>query len=189
MSIPVREPENNEIHVHPEGVFNARCLDVTDLVVQSDNYGNNKRKVLLSFITTEEHPTFEGPFRIHRKYTASLHPQASLRKDLESWRGQAFSEEELNGFDLERLLDVPATITIQHAQVGDNVYDNIAHITRGSDEKAPEIPDDYVRIKHREETGQVRPGGSSSPANTSRQKGHMYDDESGEFVPDDNLPF
>ena len=38
------------------------------------------------------------PFLVRRRYTASLHEKSALRKDLESWRGRAFTNVELDGF-------------------------------------------------------------------------------------------
>ena len=42
-------------------------------------------------------------FDVARVYTLCLHERAALRKDLESWRGRKFTEQELDGFDLEKL--------------------------------------------------------------------------------------
>ena len=36
----------------------------------------------------------------------------NLRKDLEAWRGKAFTSEELNGFDLVNILNVPCQMQI-----------------------------------------------------------------------------
>ena len=38
-------------------------------------------------------------FSASKKYTASLNENATLFKDLKSWRGKPFSEEDLNGFE------------------------------------------------------------------------------------------
>ncbi len=68
---------------------------------------------------------------IYKRYTLSLHENASLRKDLENWRGKKFTEEELQGFDLEKLLGVNALITVVHSQGADGkTYSNIAAVSK-----------------------------------------------------------
>jgi hypothetical protein len=52
------------------------------------------------------------PFMLSKSYTLSLHEKASLRKDLESWRGKAFTEAELTGFDLEKLITVNCLLNV-----------------------------------------------------------------------------
>jgi hypothetical protein len=44
----------------------------------------------------------------------SLNEQANLRSILEGWRGKAFSEEELAGFDIAALLGKPCLVDIEH---------------------------------------------------------------------------
>ena len=57
------------------------------------------------------------------RYTLSLHENAALRRDLQSWRGRAFTETELAGFDLKTVLGVPCMITLVHSP--DGKYANI----------------------------------------------------------------
>ena len=56
------------------------------------------------------------PFLISRRYSLSLHEKSSLRRDLESWRGRAFTQEELRGFDLEVLIGVGCLVSVVHEQ-------------------------------------------------------------------------
>ena len=60
----------------------------------------------------------------------SLSEKANLRKDLESWRGKAFTAEELKGFDIEKLIGVNAMASIIHNQSGDRTYANISSISK-----------------------------------------------------------
>lgn len=86
------------------------------------------------------------PFTVRKRYTLSLHEKAALRKDLESWRGRAFTEQELQGFDLENLLKVPALLNIIHNQKDGSTFANVASIMRlPKTMQAPEITD-YVRV-------------------------------------------
>ncbi len=54
------------------------------------------------------------PFGVFKTYTASLFEAAALRKDLESWRGKSFSEQELKGFDITNLIGCTARIEVGH---------------------------------------------------------------------------
>jgi hypothetical protein len=52
------------------------------------------------------------PFMVSKFYTLSLNEKASLRKDLQSWRGKPFTEEELKGFDVEKLIGANCLLNI-----------------------------------------------------------------------------
>ena len=57
------------------------------------------------------------PFSVRKIYTWSMHEKAALRKDLESWRGLAFSDRDFDGpgaFNTKKLLGAPCTITVSH---------------------------------------------------------------------------
>ena len=56
------------------------------------------------------------PFVVSKTYTASLFEMAALRKDLQSWRGMSFTEEELKGFDITKLLGCTARIEVGHTK-------------------------------------------------------------------------
>ena len=149
--------------LHPEGGFLAALVDVVDLGLEQTGYGL-KPKVRLVFET--EHMvqvdvpdgrggmvTVERPAIISRKFTASLHDQAPLRAFLTSWRGRAFSAQELRDFDLDALIGAPAYLTIVHQSARDGsgkTYDNIegaAKLPRGT---PPLVPSGaYVRVKDR----------------------------------------
>jgi len=49
-------------------------------------------------------------FSASKKYTASLNENAALFKDLKSWRGKPFSEQDLSGFELPKVLGVTAEL-------------------------------------------------------------------------------
>ena len=56
------------------------------------------------------------PFAVSGTYTASLFEQAKLHQHLVSWRGKAFTEEELQGFDMSKLLGCTARIEVAHTK-------------------------------------------------------------------------
>ena len=49
-----------------------------------------------------------------RRYRLSLHEKSNLRPMLEAWRGRKFNEEELTGFDLEKLVGVNCQVQVIH---------------------------------------------------------------------------
>src|SRR5215469_5879253 len=93
----------------PEGSFIAICYRIVDLGTQEvvfQGHAKYTRQLLLSWELPEELMSDGRPFTISKKYTYSSHPKASLRKDLESWRGKRFSDDEIEGFDIGNLIGV-----------------------------------------------------------------------------------
>jgi hypothetical protein len=69
------------------------------------------------------------PMTISKNYTRSLAERATLRLDLESWRGKKFTEDERKfGFKLENILDKWCMISIVQSTKGDSTYSNIDNL-------------------------------------------------------------
>ena len=132
----------------PAGLHQAACCDVVDLGNVESVYGV-KHKVSLVFQVAE--PMEDGrPFLVQRRYTLSLDQKASLRKDLESWRGRPFTADELKGFDLEKLVGVNCQLNIQHDDNNGTTYANITAIVPLGRGMAKITPAGYIRKKDRE---------------------------------------
>lgn len=72
----------------------------------------------------------EQPMSISKDYNLTLGKDANLRKDLESWRGQGFTPDELLGFDVETIVGAPCLINIIHiTSKAGNKYAKIASVT------------------------------------------------------------
>jgi hypothetical protein len=56
----------------------------------------------------------QEPFVVSKTYTLSMHEKSNLRKDLESWRGKGYTEEEARRFDVTKLLGKPCILNIIH---------------------------------------------------------------------------
>jgi hypothetical protein len=122
----------------PAGTYTAICYAVVDLGTHHmEAYNKDARKVLIMWeipdVTIEverEGRAVEMPRAISKRYTMSLHKKASLRADLQAWRGRAFTEEELAGFDLKAILGAPCLLGIVHEQRrdGQGVYATISSI-------------------------------------------------------------
>ena len=117
----------------PEGVHIGVCYSIMDLGTQhSEVYGKDSRKVLIAFELADERIEYEKdgkkvnlPRAISKQYTLSLHKKASLRQHLEAWRGQAFTDEELQGFDLKCLIGLACQVSVTHTSKEGNTYANI----------------------------------------------------------------
>jgi len=144
----------------PEGLFSAVCCDVEDLgEVDSGGYGK-KWKVKIYWQIEEVNPETEKPFVVSQRYTASLHEKANLRKALEAWRGKKFSTEELEGFDIEKLIGANCQVQIQHNIAGEGeVYANVTAVVPASKNGVKmRVSQDYVRRRDREERKAIESG-------------------------------
>jgi len=126
--------EKKEFKVAPVGSHLARLYRIIDLGTQKSEYmGQVKmlRKVKFFWELHGDDLLIEGkPLIQTRNYTLSLGDKASLRKDLESWRGRSFSDDELRGFDLRNLLDKWCMVTVQHRTANNgNTYADAVAVT------------------------------------------------------------
>lgn len=123
----------------PPGMHLARCYRIIDLGTQSSVYlgkSKNLHKVMLQFEVHGEDEagaailTEKGePMSISKNFTMSLGEMATLRKDLQTWRGREFTSSELEGFELFAVLGVWAMISvIKSAGADGKDYTNIAAI-------------------------------------------------------------
>ena len=88
----------------PPGLHQAVCVDVVDLGIVEGKFGA-KSKLRIVWQTKAKNKDGER-FQVRATYTQSLMEGSNLRRDLESWRGRAFTHEEVKGFDVEKLLGV-----------------------------------------------------------------------------------
>jgi len=123
----------------PEGTHLAICNMVVDLGFQETTYMGEtkvKHQVYLRWElpherlewTDKEGAQHEGPMSIGKTYTLSLSEKANLRKDLETWRAKAFTDKELEGFDLFVLLGIGCQVTVVHAHKDGKTYANVRGI-------------------------------------------------------------
>lgn len=144
MPIIAKRPESKWTPC-PEGLHQAVCIDVVDLGMQKGQWGE-KHKIQIRWQTDLQHDDTGRRFQLRKMYTLSLHEKAALRKDLETWRGRKFSEDELDGFDLEKLLGANCQLQVIHNITDDGrTYDNIQAIVPHNN-KLPKIAaQDYTR--------------------------------------------
>lgn len=121
----VSDSGGKEFEQAPAGTHVARCVRLIDLGTQFGEYQGkptSARKIVVQWelpnaLMTEGE--FAGkPFLVGKWYTASIGEKANLRKDLVNWRGREFTEEELKGFDVKKLLGVACMLSLTPNEKG-----------------------------------------------------------------------
>ena len=123
--------ENNDKprELHPAGMTQGVCIGVYDIGLQATNFqGVEKvqRKVIFLWETTKK-DSGGSPFIMAKKYTASMFDKANLRKDLESWNGKKYTDEQAKKVDIELFNGKNGLLNIVHSD--DEKYANVAGIT------------------------------------------------------------
>jgi hypothetical protein len=122
MSIIAEKPAGNDfIQVEP-GTYVARCYSMIEIgTVKSEYLGKEKiqKKVNITWeLPTETAIFHEGkgpePFVVSKTYTLSMFDKANLRKDLESWRGKKYEDDEAEKVDITKLLGQPCLLSVIH---------------------------------------------------------------------------
>ena len=136
--------ENSErIPPMPEGMYEAVCTMLIDMGIQSNpRFGTSSRKLRIVW----ELPGYtvkigdqEYPRQLSKEFTNSLSDKSNLRKALQSWRGKAFTAQELKGFDLRKILGVGAVLQVMHKTGENGEYANIETIIPLVGKKAPPV--------------------------------------------------
>lgn len=122
----------------PAGSHVARCIQILEIGTLTETIMGEVKtlhKVRITWELPLETKVFdptkgEQPFIVSKEYTLSMHEKSRLRKDLTSWRGKSFSDQEASGFDITALLGVPCLLNVIH-QTSKNggVYANVAGIS------------------------------------------------------------
>lgn len=132
MPLTAKKPEGGNFPIMEEGVKLAICYGLFDIGTQySKKWDKDTRQVIIVWEIPEERIEINNedkPRAISNKYNLSLHEKAQLRKHLEAWRGKAFTEDELKGFDLKNILGKACQIQIIHNVQDGKTYANISAI-------------------------------------------------------------
>lgn len=124
----------------PADNYIARCYKMIEIgTVEEVILGEKKilHKVRIGWELPTEMRVFdkekgEQPLVIDKEYTLSMNEKANLRKDLKSWRGKDFTEDEARSFDITKLIGAPCMLNIIHKpskKDPSKVYEEIAGIT------------------------------------------------------------
>lgn len=116
------------------GMYPATCIHVVELGTHDNTHpqakpGTKKKDLLLVFETEELMPeNDEGkqlPYVLSLRCTNSLGERATLRKHLESWRGKAFTDDELINFSVDKVLGKPCILNVTKEEKKGKTYNNI----------------------------------------------------------------
>jgi len=124
----------------PAGNYIARCYSMIEVGTVTEFVMGKQtilKKVRIGWELPTELKVFredkgEQPLAISKEYTLSMHEKSNLRKDLKSWRGKDFTEDEAKCFDITKLVGAACMLNIIHRpKVSDpsSFYEQIAGIT------------------------------------------------------------
>lgn len=129
----------------PAGSYIARCYKMHDVGTQPgynvDDSPSRKVYIHWELLEDEDGEAIRmkdgQPFSVQKQYTLSIHPKSNLRKDIDTWRGIPFKDEEAEAFDITQLLDKYCRIQVVHKDgTNGKVYANVASV--GFTKKKPE---------------------------------------------------
>lgn len=135
----------------PIGLQNAVCCGVHDLGMLPGFNNELQHKCVIIFETeaVRQAGDWAGKrFIVTKTYNATLNEKATLSKDLESWRGKAFTAEERAGFDTEVLIGKPCSLnliekTTKAGKVMVVIGGILPHL-KNNEVLTPENPADYL---------------------------------------------
>jgi hypothetical protein len=117
------EKEFESIPLPEAGTVQAVCCGVWDLGMQESTYNGEtklRHKIVIAWELAQliDVPTSEYhgmPYMLSKTYTLSLYENAALKKDLESWRGKAYTKDEIvNGVNVEKLYGINCLLGVTH---------------------------------------------------------------------------
>ena len=114
MSLKIRKKSGPSVPPMEAGTYPAICIGVVDLGEQySERFKKYGDKLLIIWEIPSQTIQIDGedkPRWLSKDFAASLHEKSGLHKVLVSWRGKAFTEQELtedeNGFTQFSILDM-----------------------------------------------------------------------------------
>ena len=122
MPIYAEKKDSNDFQQVEPGTYVARCYSMIEIGTIETEFNGEKKKAHKVNITWElptEQAIFHKengpePFVVSKTYTLSMHEKSTLRKDLESWRGKGYTEEEAKRFDITKLLGQSCILSVIH---------------------------------------------------------------------------
>lgn len=120
------------------GTYMAICVGVYDLGEQQTEFQGKTRysnQMMFTFELSGVTIEVDGerkPRQLSRRFNVSTSKKSNLRRFLTSWRGKAFTDEEIRAFDTDTLLGRTAMLQIVHDESGEYAnIDGVMQIPRG----------------------------------------------------------
>jgi hypothetical protein len=130
--MPINVSNKTKSDPVPAGTHHAVCYGIIAVGTQPSEKFTPRQKIVVCFEIPSERITIKDqdlPRGISKRYTLSLNEKSSLRKDLQSWRGKPFTQEELNGFDVSKVIGSNCLISVLHSDRAGSVYADISGIS------------------------------------------------------------
>ena len=138
MTMPIiAKADSDNFEKAPTGTVQAVCTFIHDIGHQPGEYQgrpNVRHQIIVSWELSEKMTQGEyagKPFMVSKYYTLSLSEKSNLRKDLENWRGKAFTAEELAGFDVEAIKNANCLLSITETENGKRKVSGVAALPKG----------------------------------------------------------
>lgn len=127
----------------PQGKHNAICTGVVFTGTLKSINGFYKKVTILWEIFLDDGRKRE----YSRQYTYSYHEGSILRQHLESWRGRAFTKDELDKFQIRNIIGVPCRLEITKNSKMLKQIDNVLPFPKGEVVPVSEIKPIYFDIE------------------------------------------
>ena len=175
----VKQPDE-KFPTAPEGTFVGVCVDEVALgKIKSSFNGEERERDMVRLVWQIEETNEEGkPHIVKQDYTASLDEKAKLKKHLQSWRGRAFTQAELMGFDLETVVGAGCLLNIVHATGRrGGTFANVEGVMKLPKNMEPIKPRDYIRVKDRAVAALPPPRAPKPPQEQAPPEWGISDDD------------
>jgi len=147
MALIAKESGGKEFEPVPVGTHRAICYKLVDAGTREEKFKEEEPKkrhtVFIFWELPDLRTSKDQPFSIFREYTMSLNENSALHKDLKSWRGKSFSEEEMKAFDLTNILGVSCDLEVEHT-IGGRAKVTSVFKPDGGAKKSPTANDPVV---------------------------------------------
>lgn len=185
---------------HSEGQYVGQCVDTINLGEKVQDFPGTKPYLAptcaLVFRTGEINEDTGEFIDIAKEYTVSMGAKANLRKDLEQWRGKAYTPEQIEaGVPLDKLTGNHALLTVSHRTSGKGrTYANITAIVGIPAQMKAAVTkyNDYTRAEYWETRKKeyAEAAAKFRAENAPKQKAADFDDFPAALNDtDDDLPF
>ncbi len=131
------KPTEGDFTPPPAGTHPALCYRVIDLGTQVTSFQGDtslKHQILLGWELKSDETIMEDgrPMTFHKRYTWSMHEKASLRRDLEAWRGAKFQDKDFGpgGWHIKNILSKGCLLNLVHEDKGERTYANLSSIMK-----------------------------------------------------------
>lgn len=151
-------PESDTFTPAPKGLHLAVCCDFVDCGMVEKNFNGHVEQVhcvQYRYQSAKINPENGKPWLIFSsRMRLSSNERSSLRKLLESWRGEPFTNASIKDFEFEDMIGVMAQINVVHNEGRDGkTYANIGAIMPVPDGAKQLVVMDYVRVCERDGNG------------------------------------